>query len=188
MTNTYEVETTDFEFSKIWKDIGNQATAWPTGATITVTMNAFTDSATQTAVLQDQTLTFSPTNVPQGWTVSQHENMTTFKVEGLTKYSNDGKELTYYVVEAQVDGYKAPSYATSEGNSLVFTGSDVPKAINGQQIINTPEEGYELPSTGGPGTLLYSMLGMMLIALAGTAYMILLRRRRASLKGGGNPR
>ena len=46
----------------------------------------------------------------------------------------------------------------------------------------------ELPDTGGPGTLLYSMLGMMLIALAGTAYMILLRRRRASLKGGGNLR
>jgi LPXTG-motif cell wall-anchored protein len=46
----------------------------------------------------------------------------------------------------------------------------------------------KLPDTGGPGTLIYSMLGMMLIALAGTAYMILLRRRKASLKGGGNPR
>jgi LPXTG-motif cell wall-anchored protein len=46
----------------------------------------------------------------------------------------------------------------------------------------------ELPETGGPGTLLYTMLGMMLIALAGTAYMILLRRRRASLKGGDNLR
>lgn len=60
-------------------------------------------------------------------------------------------------------------------------------AGEGEYIINSLIK-VELPDTGGPGTLLYSMLGMMLIALAGTAYMILLRRRRASLKGGGNLR
>ena len=79
------------------------------------------------------------------------------------------------MTETQVDGYKAPSYATSEGNGLVFTGSDVPKAIKGQQIINTPEGGYELPSTGGPGTRLFTFLGSILILLSGT---LLWRRRR----------
>jgi LPXTG-motif cell wall-anchored protein len=100
--------------------------------------------------------------------------VTTFKVEGLPKYQ-DGKELHYYVIETQVNGYKAPSYATSEGNSLVFTGSDVPKATNGQQIINTPVEGYELPSTGGPGTRLFTILGSILILGAG---VLVWRRRR----------
>ena len=60
-------------------------------------------------------------------------------------------------------------------------------ANEGETVINSLVK-VTLPDTGGPGTLLYSMLGMMLIAFAGTAYMILLRRRRASLKGGGNPR
>ena len=175
--NEYE-QTTDFEFSKIWKNIGNQSTTWPTGATITVTMNAYTDTSQK--AIDDVQVTLSAdgsaAGVTPAWTAttSAEGTVTTFKVEGLQKYK-DGKELHYYVIETQVDGYKAPSYATSEGNSLVFTVSDVPKATNGQQIINTPEGGYELPSTGGPGTRLFTILGSILILGAG---VLLWRRRR----------
>lgn len=187
--NEYE-QTTDFEFSKIWKDIGNQPTAWPTGATITVTMNAYTDTSQK--AIDDVQVTLSAdgsvAGVTPAWTAttSAEGTVTTFKVEGLPKYK-DGKELTYYVTETQVDGYKAPSYATSEGNSLVFTGSDVPKAINGQQIINTPEGGYELPSTGGHGTLPLAGAGALLLLLAGTALTVrkLLIQRNTG-KGGGS--
>ena len=118
----------------------------------------------------------SASGVTPAWTAttSAEGTVTTFKVEGLQKYK-DGKELHYYVIETPVDGYKVPSYATSEGNGLVFTGSDVPKATNGQQIINTPEGGYELPSTGGSGTRLFTILGTILILGAG---VLLWRRRR----------
>ena len=189
LVNSYEPKTIDFEFSKIWKNIGNQSTTWPEGATITVKLNAYTDSETQTDVLQDQTLTFSKTDLPDGWSVetSSDGKKTTFKVKGLAKYSSDGKELTYYVTETQVDGYKAPSYATSEGRGLAFTGSNVPKATNGQQIINTPEGGYELPSTGGHGTLPLTGAGALLLLLAGTALTVrkLLIQRNTG-KGGGS--
>lgn len=184
--NEYK-QTTDFEFSKIWKDIGNQPTEWPEGAKITVKLNAYTDSKTQKDVLQGPTLTFSPEGLPDGWSVktSLDGKKTTFKVEGLAKYSSDGKELTYYVTETQMDGYKAPSYASSEGKGLAFTGSNVPKATNGQQIINTPEGGYELPSTGGHGTLPLTGAGALLLLLAGIALTVrkLLLQRNAG-KGG----
>ena len=171
ITNT---ETKDFEFTKIWRDISQQDVEWPEGKQITVTFNASVEGKEK--ALEDQRLTFSPSTCPEGWTkeISADGNKTTFKISGLAAKDADGKELTYYVTETQVDGYKAPSYATSEGNGLVFTGSDVPKATNGQQIINTPVEGYELPSTGGPGTRLFTILGSILILGAG----VLLWRRR----------
>ena len=176
------VDKTAFEFSKIWNDIGSQPTTWPTGATITVTMNAYTDTSQK--AIDDVQVTLSAdgsaAGVTPAWTAttSSDGKKTTFKVEGLAKYSSDGKELTYYVTETQVDGYKAPSYATSEGNGLVFTGSDVPKATDGQQIINTPEGGYELPSTGGMGTTLFTALGGLMTATAGAILTLTAHRRR----------
>ena len=141
-------------------------------------MNAYTETSQKAVDDVQVTLSAegSAAGVTPAWTATLNadETVTTFKVEGLSKYQ-DGKELHYYVTETQVNGYKAPSYATTEGNSLVFTGSDVPKATDGQQIINTPVGGYELPSTGGPGTRLFTILGSILILLSGT---LLWRRRR----------
>ncbi|MDY6335039.1 MAG: LPXTG cell wall anchor domain-containing protein [Lachnospiraceae bacterium] len=48
-------------------------------------------------------------------------------------------------------------------------------AGNGEVIINQETGGYELPSTGGPGTRLFTILGSILILLSGT---LLWRRRR----------
>ena len=120
-------------------------------------------------------------------------NVFNFKMpdNSLRKYNDEGTEWEYYVVETQIDNYAPTKYgAATTGDSgttysIINGASD---AKDGGVIVNQTFAGYELPSTGGPGTLLYSMLGMMLIAFAGTAYMILLRRRRASLKGGDNPR
>ena len=75
---------------------------------------------------------------------------------------------------------KSLSWNMSSENLFAYDGE-------GETVINSLVK-VALPDTGGPGTLLYSMLGVMLIAFAGTAYMILLRRRRASLKGGDNLR
>lgn len=165
-------QTTPFEFSKIWKNISGETKAWPAGKTITVVLNAST--STEAKALEDITLTFSPDNLPEGWTVetSSDQKTTTFKTNGLAAARN-GAALTYYVVETQVAGYKAPSYTDAEGHGLI----NVDKAKNGQQIINTPEDGVELPSTGGPGTRLFSILGSILILGAG---MLLLKRGQVS--------
>ena len=166
------IKVTEFEFSKIWKDRSSNPVGWPTGAVITVTLNAYTNSETQTAVLKDQTLTFSLESLPTGWSVepSSDGKKTKFKVDGLPAVTENGEPLTYYVVETKVNGYKEPSYSDKDGNGLISVG----KATTGQQIINTPEDGATLPSTGGPGTKLFTIFGTILIAGA----VLLLWKRR----------
>ena len=107
-----------------------------------------------------------------------------FFMENLPKVNGSGVQYAYYAVEEKVTGYKDPLYGDSNGTVAV----NARYVSDGGAIINKPDDSVTLPDTGGPGTLLYSMLGVMLIAFAGTAYMILLRRRRASLKGGDNLR
>ena len=188
VTNTY-VQTTDFEFSKIWKDLGSQPTTWPEGKTITVTLNAYTGTNKNEKAVENVTVTLSATgsaaDVTPAWSATSKPDgtVTTFKVEGLPKYK-DGKELHYYVTETQVSGYRAPSYSTADGDILVFTGSDIPKATNGQQVINTPEGGYELPNTGGPGTRHLYFLGVMLVLLAAGAAAGLSAGKRRKKKAG----
>ncbi len=172
--NITNAETSEFEFSKIWKNETQETVTWPEGKTITVNLNAYTDSSTKAAVLTDVSLTFSPSELPAGWTVttSTDGKTTTFKTSSLAKFKN-GKELTYYVVETQVNGYNAPSYAGSDG--VVIINAD--RALNQQQIINTPMNSVELPSTGGPGTGVFTFFGGLMCAFAG--FVFLMRRRKA---------
>ena len=81
-------------------------------------------------------------------------------------------------METQVSGYKAPSYQTETGNGLIFNQGETPRAINGQIVVNTPEGGYELPSTGGIGTTLFTALGGLMTARAGTILTMKSYRRR----------
>lgn len=174
ITNT---EKTEFEFTKIWRDYVGADATWPENLTITVTFNAYTDSSNKAGVLEDQTLTFSPSSVPNGWTKIQTEDgkKTTFKISGLKAKDESGKVYTYYVKEKQVAGYKEPSYETSEGGPL--TAAD--RAINKQHIINTPYDAVELPSTGGIGTTPYTIAGSLLMAFTALAYIF--KKKRLTL-------
>lgn len=167
ITNT---ETKDFEFSKVWKNTVDETVTWPDGKTITVTLNASAGSTAK--ALADTELTFSPSSVPQGWTVttSADGKKTTFKTSGLQAKKN-GVELEYYITETPVDGYKAPSYADAAGDPLVYAD----KALDEQQVINAPEAGVELPSTGGPGTTWIYLLGLILFI--GCSVTLIARRR-----------
>ena len=42
----------------------------------------------------------------------------------------------------------------------------------------TNKRSYNLPSTGGPGTMLFTFFGGMMLAFAGIGFMILMNRRR----------
>ena len=185
VTNTYE-QTTGFEFSKIWKDIDNQPTAWPEGTTITVTLNAYTNDKPNEKAINDLVVTLTKDGAEHAspaWTAetSADGKKTTFKVKGLAKYNSDNKELNYYIVESQVNGYQAPSYQTKSGEGLVFNQGETARAVNGQIVVNTPEGGYELPATGGEGRLRICLMGIALIVLVG-AGLILTRRHRQGLR------
>ena len=62
--------------------------------------------------------------------------------------------------------------------AIPYGSADVTEATDGGTIFNTPEEAYELPNTGGPGTKLITILGSMLLLGAG---MVLIMRRRITL-------
>lgn len=165
-------ELKEFEFTKVWKDTEDSTVAWPTDKTITVTFNGVTEDGKK-AFDNDQTLTFTsnPNELPSGWTMSLDNNKYTFKTTGLA-VRKDGKELEYYVVESKVDGYKNPAYADASGSVQ----PNVNKATDGQQVINTPEDAVELPHTGGIGTVIFYVLGSILV-IGGAIYFI--SRRRA---------
>lgn len=159
ITNT---EVKDFEFSKIWRDMNGSDESWPISKTITVKLNASTTTTQKALADTEVVLGPEPTVLPAGWTyvTSADGKKTTFKTTNLAAKKN-GEELNYYVVEVRVDGYKDPIYATSEGHSIPNG-----RAMDKQQVINTPEDGVELPSTGGPGTRLYYLIGTAFTALA----------------------
>ena len=127
-------------------------------------------------VLEDQTLTFSPTDIPEGWTKteSSDKTKTTFRITELDP-KKDGETLIYYVTEEEITGY-ITTYRSRNGDPLM----NVNKAINGQSIVNTEEGGAELPHTGGPGTGIFTFLGILFIAAAG---ILFLRRQRNELPG-----
>jgi len=104
----------------------------------------------------------------------------TLPVESLRKYNDDGTEWVYYVVESEV-----PLYVTSYGTSTTVESTTTYSVINGAQdakdggvIVNQTFGGYELPSTGGPGTNLLYLLGSMLVMLAGAGFILLQRKKR----------
>ena len=83
------------------------------------------------------------------------------------------------MVETKVDGYNDPGYAFDMSGTVTIKPDYDPTkniAVNGDYIINTPEDGYELPETGGTGTALFTVLGGLMTAAAGA--ILTLRRKR----------
>ncbi len=173
-----------FKFKKVWLD-SNDANAnsvdWV--KPITVELYGRKASASDTHI-GDYVVTFP---APSGAAYTAE-----LKTETIGGKTYKSYEITFSKLSAEYDSFYVKekgldAYFTTYGTSAQGATAGQMSAGEGEYIINSLVT-VELPSTGGPGTLLYSMLGMMLIAFAGTAYMILLRRRRASLKGGGNLR
>ena len=104
---------------------------------------------------------------------------------------------TYYLEEITVpDGYNAPPgmfilRVTENGVTIGSTAvigdlSDwitTPEAGDGEEMVYTVSlrntVGYELPSTGGPGTNLIYLIGTILTAVAGTGLVMRKRRKTA---------
>lgn len=184
-TNTYEKKVTNFEFTKEWHDSSdNVVTTWETGKKIKVEVYKYlTPDKTKNGVIG----TYEITKTADGFTITKNpdaaptlvnvENTFTFQMTNLDGYGKVGEEsgdLEYFAREEKVDGYKDPAYANLgiDGGTYMSGGTE---ALNHGKIINRPEEAYELPSTGGPGTRIFTILGSILVMFAG---VMLWRRRR----------
>ena len=181
---------TDFEFSKQWIDISQNEIDWDQNIKVTVSRNKgnteggqdgnfslvyeITKDAVENAVsgtAEFSTGTDADPKLKLTITTEGDKKKYNFKIEGLAYSSETDGKYTYYVKEtnSQLEGYLAPSY----WNTGAPTGGMA--AYDDGIIINKQEGGYELPSTGGPGTRLFTILGSILILGAG---VLLWRRRR----------
>ena len=84
--------------------------------------------------------------------------------------------ISYILTEETIDGYKT-TY-TIDGKDLA-AGDEFTLGENGSKltVTNTADEEYQLPETGGTGTLPYTISGIILIALALLCGYSLKRRR-----------
>jgi LPXTG-motif cell wall-anchored protein len=196
-TNTYTKKVRDFEFNKIWLPMTanlNSFTAsdqqtWPTGAEITVEITRSNDTNFKLTYKLNGTATeFEPeTIVGTALTKEQLKLVKTgdkdynFKLESavLEAVYVEGTEEKAYVYTVKETNsptdYAAKHYGKKESDAWKYKQDMVNGAGNGEVIINQETGGYELPSTGGPGTRLFTILGSILILLSGT---LLWRRRR----------
>lgn len=127
----------------------------------------------------------------EGGTISNKPVVTTVgtvTLNALNKWTHTwdeletGEGITYSITEETVTGYKTTYTVTVDGTEKTDTSATAipidPAKGTLVTITNTEDTpGYELPSTGGTGTLPYTAVGgtMMLSALA---YTIIHRKRR----------
>ena len=196
-TNTYTKKTTDFEFNKIWLPMtanlysftASDQQTWPTGAEITVEITRSNDSNFKLTYKLNGTATeFEPTAIA-GTTLTKDQLKLiktgnkdyNFKLESavLDAVYVEGTEEKAYVYTVKETSsptdYAAKHYGKKESDAWKYKQDMVNGANNGEVIINQETGGYELPSTGGPGTQIFTILGSILILGAG---VLLWRRRR----------
>ena len=183
ITNT--PKTTDFSFTKYWKDTsGINNVDWVKNITVTLHRTLGTDSDYDQSFEKSFELSGnSESGEADGikWSrTGEAASGYTFTFKSLPAYSDDGEAYTYSVSEGSVDGYKT-AYADSQKN--VIEGST--GAGNGGYIINTPNNSYELPITGGSGTMPYTASGSALIALAAIYAVMKHRHHKSEIDNNG---
>ena len=184
-TFTNNIKTTTFEFGKQWIGIGQKEIEWDRDIQVTVGRSSENGGADNNFSL---VYNIAKRNVAGSGTVEFAANGATettpklqltiaadgttkkynFKIEDLDYASESDGKYTYFVKEtnSQLTGYLAPIYT----NASAPTGAEA--AYHGGTIVNKQEGGYELPSTGGHGTLPLTGAGALLLLLAGTALTV----------------
>lgn len=139
----------DYAGMKVIKKDGSNETVLLPGAKFKVYTRITGGQVDEASVLKD---------------ISGNEIEFTTDAEGQFKYIGLG-EGTYYIVETQApDNYKKLSSYTE----IVITADDVEDHIIKEgTVLNYLDNGFTLPSTGGTGTLLITIAGVLLLAAAG---------------------
>lgn len=113
VTNSYAPEETAVNGKKVWVDADNQDGLRPDKITVRL-MNGKKEVATKEVTA---------------------ENNWSFTFDKLAKFEN-GKEITYTVVEDQVDGYEKPVVAMTDAKTATITNKHVPavKEVEGKKV------------------------------------------------------
>ncbi len=200
VTNQQQDTTTDFWFTKIWKDTEDNKITWEDNQSISVTLNGvFTpDNGQSSTVMWEYTITNENSELQvkkkdesaPDMTVQQNAaseyvfTIANLPAEGT--YNNVHGTWSYTLTENSVEGYETQYYSTDEKGSIINGGSTHEEKTNissGEAIVNKQIAYYELPTTGGSGTFkfIFSGLSLMIISL-----LLLFRRKpkeRRAMKG-----
>ena len=177
-TGRLEPDTKEFSFTKVWKDpLGSATLSWPTDKSITVSIWQAGESSESILyaeyTIHDTDLIANHEIAAAGDTEGEKSKLLVISTEAdgyVFRLSGLPYEYTYYVSEATVDGYQPPKYFAADGNQVMGA-----QRIGDGGTICNDQIGYVLPSTGGPGTRRFTVLGSILILGAG---IMLWRRRR----------
>lgn len=177
---------TEFTFSKQWREMeGTEIIPWPESMSITVDiLQATSASDEDPAVIGTYIIAHSDLTVGQEIAaalddgiklkvVSVNGNIYTFSINGLPRYGANGEQYIYYVSEKMPAGGQPPKYYETVDAETEATGA--PRIGDKGMILNRESGGYELPSTGGPGTTAFTISGTALVLLA---LVLLLRKKR----------
>ena len=189
ITNTPAVR--EFEFSKVWTNSGKEI-KWPERvAGITVTLKR-TAHAADGSPSVEETAVFTAT--PDGTTENAGSGFAAhaeklpgegyrYRISSLARYSSDGTEWSYSISETTVEGFNKPAYYTInadgvKGEQLSSEKSyfAAPGTTGGVEIVND-EIVAVIPSTGGPGTMPYTLGGAVLLIASALMYGFRMRRR-----------
>ena len=183
---TNNIQLTDFEFTKEWRDDSDQpVSTWKDDVAITVKVQRKVGAEGS----PEEIGTYTITKTQSGFTYVKSEGAPdltntdgtfTFKITDLPsrgKIGDQSGDYIYFATETEVvQGYKEATYMNPSAASTSGEWTTGEYALNKGKIINRPVESYELPYTGGPGTKLFTLLGSML--LLGTGMVLIMRRRR----------
>ena len=202
--NNYAVlpKVTGFEFNKIWLPMNarlsnfaaSEQQPWPGDAEIIVEITRDNDSdfkltyrlngnSNQTEFMPEkfEGTTISADKLTLIRTGDKDYNFK-LKEDVLEAVYTEGMEEKEYVYTVKETSSPAEYAATHYGKRDSKNAEDwkyvqdmTNGAGNGEVIINQETGGYELPSTGGPGTRRFTILGGILICLAG---VLLWRKKR----------
>ena len=181
----------DFEFSKVWTN-STKVIKWPEGVPgITVTLRRTAQNTGESESVREMAV-FTAT--PDGITENAGSDFTAsaeklpgegyrYKITGLPRYGSDGTKWIYSISETTVDGFNKPAYYTinaegakEEQLSSEKTSFASPGMTGGVEIVND-EIVAVIPSTGGPGTLPYTLGGAALLIASALIYCFRMRRR-----------
>ena len=166
ITNT---EKKEFSFKKEWYGTQTGSIEWPKDDNgddipITVTVTGKKDGADDIEITKSLTSNSSG----EGYSVTKNEYN-----EYVITFTGLDKDYEYTVTEAALDAYHTEYYLKDSTEPQL---SGVEWTDNGGTIKNILTM-YELPHTGGPGTKMMTILGILLTIGAGIALLALKKRK-----------